>query len=110
MKSTGDIFNKDSVQWEPEVQGMSGDSEKYSKLYCELAELIGESGMRKLWKAYGGISVTFPTKLYSQEYIRRFVNEHQEELTPTEMAKELMLTERRVRQILRDVRSQGDAE
>lgn len=85
---------------------MSSDFEKYSRLYRELAELIGETSMRKLWKAYGGISVTFPTKLFSQEYIREYVLMHQNDLTPTEIARELMLTERRVRQILKEVRSQ----
>lgn len=108
MQTAEDNFTNGSIEWEPEVVGMSNDFEKYSRLYRELAELIGETSMRKLWKAYGGISVTFPTKLFSQEYIRGYVLEHQNDLTPTEMAKELMLTERRVRQILKDVRSQED--
>lgn len=106
MKSAEGNFIEGSLEWEPEVTCMSSDFEKYSRLYRELAELIGETSMRKLWKAYGGISVTFPTKLFSQEYIREYVLMHQNDLTPTEIARELMLTERRVRQILKEVRSQ----
>lgn len=84
---------------------MESNSERYAELYKELAGLIGDAAVRKLWKAYGGVTVTFPTRLYSREYTRQFVRENMSCMTPSDMARELRLSERRIRQIIREVRT-----
>lgn len=83
---------------------MESHPERYAELYRELAELLGDAATRKLWKAYGGVTVTFPTRLYSREFTRQFIREHMSSMKPSEMARELRLSERRVRQIIRDLR------
>lgn len=83
---------------------MAGNAERYSDIYREMAALIGDAAVHRLWKAYGGLSVTFPTKLYSRAYVRQFIGEHMDQMKPAEMARELNLSERRVRQIIREIR------
>lgn len=83
---------------------MTETSDRYCKIYREMAELIGDAAVRKLWKEYGGTSVNFPVRLYSQEYTRSFIQENMEKITPADMARELRLTERRVRQIIHELR------
>lgn len=83
---------------------MESHPERYAELYKELAGLIGDAAVRKLWKAYGGVTVTFPTRLYSREYTRQFVRENLSCMKPSDMARELQLSERRIRQIIREIR------
>jgi len=78
--------------------------ERYAELYKELAGLIGDAAVRKLWKAYGGVTITFPTRLYSRDFTRQFIGKNMSSMKPSEMAKELRLSERRVRQIMREIR------
>ena len=86
---------------------MANRSEYYCDLYREMAELIGDTAVRKLWKVYGGLSVSFPTRLYSSTYRRAFIQHHMDDMKPAEIAQELQLTERRVRQIMREIRQEN---
>ena len=64
MKDTGhnasDIFKKDSLQLniDEEVAAMNSNPERYSGVYKELAELIGDAATMKIWKRF------FWTKYY----------------------------------------------
>lgn len=85
---------------------MANHPERYSDLYRDMANLIGDADVHKLWKVYGGLTVSFPSKLYSQDYTRRFIRENLGKMKPSEMAQELRLTERRIRQIIREIREE----
>ena len=72
--------------------------------------MIGESAALKLWNRYAGLTITFPRKLYSKKYTRRFIEENMNELTPGELALQTSLTERRVRQIIKEIRNERNEE
>ena len=86
---------------------MSQDSEKYSEAYRELAELLGDTAVLKLWRRYSGLNVIFPKKLYSREYTRKFIETNRGVIKPTEMARMVDLSERRVRQIIKEIKENG---
>ncbi|MCR5430203.1 MAG: transposase family protein [Eubacterium sp.] len=46
--------------------------------------------------------MSFPKKLYSNEYVRNFVLENKGKMNTKDIAKEVGLSERRVRQILKE--------
>lgn len=85
--------------------GMSDDPEQFSEIYKELAELVGVSNARKIWKEYAGLSITFPQRLYSREYTREFIAMNYHDKRPKELAKATGLSERRIRQIIREIKS-----
>lgn len=70
MKSTEGIFNYDPIKSDSGCNDVGSHPERYSELYKELAGLIGDSAARKLWQAYGGLTITFPKRLYSKKYTR----------------------------------------
>lgn len=105
-KTATDSFLNDSVQSESEVVNMGGDPEQYCDIYRELLELLGENAVHKLWNRYRGVSIQFPQRLYSREYTRRFIMNNMEEMKPKEMAQRLNLTERRIRQIMQEIREE----
>lgn len=82
---------------------MSSDPEGFNVIYQGFAELLGEKAALKIWKNYAGLTVTFPKKLYTNEYTRKFVREHKGSMTTREIAKALNLTERRIRQIIQEI-------
>ncbi len=86
---------------------MSQDSEKYSEAYRELAELLGDTAVLKLWRRYSGLNVIFPKKLYSREYTRKFIETNMGVIKPSEMARMVDLSERRVRQIIKEIKENG---
>ena len=90
MKSTGklpsDTFDFTSVESDTGMMETGNDLGKYNELYRELAEMIGESAARKIWKRYSGLSVTFPRKLYSQKYTRDFIAENMKSIKPRDIA------------------------
>lgn len=110
MNNTGykasDIFKKDSLQLniDEEVAAMNSNPERYSGVYKELAELIGDAATLKIWKRFSGLNITFPQKLYSIDFRKEFIMENMELMRPSEIAKALGLSERRVRQIIAEIK------
>ncbi len=115
MKSTGhnvsDIFKKDSLQLnnDEEVVAMNSNPERYSGVYKELAELLGDAATQKIWRRFSGLSITFPQKLYSKEFRIDYIRHSMQQMKPAEMARVLGLSERRVRQIIVEIKHEGDA-
>lgn len=110
MKNTGynasDIFKNDSLQLnkDEEVIDINSNPERYSGVYKELAELIGDSATMKIWKQFSGLNITFPQKLYSKEFREEFIRENMDLMKPAEIAKLLGLSERRIRQIIVEIK------
>lgn len=86
---------------------MNSNPERYSGIYKDLAELIGDAATLKIWKNFSGLNITFPQKLYSIEFRKEFIMENMESMKPSEMAKQLGLSERRVRQLIAEIRAQS---
>ncbi len=86
---------------------MNSNPERYSGIYKELAELLGDAAMLKVWKRFSGLNVTFPQKLYSKEFCKEYIRDNMETAKPSDMAKMLGLSERRIRQIIVEIKEEG---
>lgn len=83
---------------------MKKDDDKYFEIYLDLCQLLGEQNMMKIYSQYKGLSIQFPKGLYSKKYIKRYVEENFDKKSVREISTELNLTERRVRQIFREIK------
>ncbi len=111
MKKTGhytsDIFKKTSLQLnKEEVMDMKSHPERFSGIYKELAELLGDAATMKIWKQFSGLNVTFPQKLYSKEFRKDYIRENMNRAKPAEIAKLLGLSERRIRQLIVEIKQE----
>jgi len=106
MKNSEDIFKSNSLLWEVdrEEEEMGGGNENFVGVYRELAELIGENATLKIWRHYSGLSITFPQKLYTRDYVKKCICESMDVKKAKDIAKELSLSERRVRQIIKEIK------
>lgn len=105
-KFTTDDFQNDSLELGQEEEAVSVDLDYYFDIYKELAELIGVQNTKKIWNRYRGLTVQFPQRMYSQTYTKDFIRKHMDSMTIKEMAVQLSLTDRRVRQIIKELRRQ----
>ena len=103
-KYATDNFESDSIELGQEETELAVGSDSYSDVYRELAELIGTNNAMKLWKHYRGLTIQFPQRLYSRKFTRQFIAENMNKMTPAQMATLLNLTDRRVRQIIKEIK------
>ena len=105
-QSTKGNFNSDSLQLNQEVNSdLNSNPDRYSGIYREIAEILGDGATLKLWKRFSGLNVTFPQKLFSKEYTKAYIQENLDTMKPSDMAKKLGLSERRVRQLIAEIRN-----
>ncbi len=108
MKTAEDIFKSKSLKLktgeEKEVNSLKSNPEHYAGVYGELAEILSDAQVVKIWKKFSGVNVTFPQRLYSKEFTYDFIEENWNSMTAAEIAKEIGLSERRVRQIHKEVK------
>ena len=108
VQTANDNFRNDSVQLNivgtEEERALKSNPEKYSGIYRELAEILGDAATVKIWRRFSGLNITFPQKLYSKEFRKDYIKENMEEMKPGEMAKALGVSERRIRQIIMEIR------
>ena len=107
MKMTTDNFWSDPLELvqEGEPPEMGSDYSQYNDVYREIAELLGNAAALKIWSRFSGVSITFPRQLYSKDYVKKYIEEQIGVQKPSEIAKAVGLTERRVRQIIRDIKN-----
>lgn len=72
---------------------MIKNSEDYKGIYSEMVEILGEDIVRLIYQNYKGQQVTFPMKLYSNEYVEKYIDKNSDSKTIREMCRELGYTE-----------------
>ena len=107
MKTAEDNIKKEYLKsMVEEVDTLKGNPERYAGIYRELAEILGDGAVNKIWKHFSGMNVTFPQRLFSQEYTRDFIKTHWNDMSASEIARVVGLSERRVRQIASDIKKE----
>lgn len=76
------------------------NAEKFSLVYKEIAELIGEENTVILYNHFKGQQISFPLHLYSVDYIKKCIVEEYNGSNVRELALKYGFTERWVRKII----------
>ncbi len=97
-----------SLQCTLEDNEVNKNAMNYNEVYRDLAEILPDSMVQKVWKHFRGQCVSFPQSLYSPEYIHSFIIENAGTMKTSEIAKKFNLTDRRVRQIISDHRKKQE--
>ncbi len=107
--STTDIFKNSSVEYRNgEVIVINSNPDRYSGVYKEMADLLGDAAAVKIWKRFSGLNISFPQRLYSKEFTRQFIEENMGTMRPHDIARNVNLSERRVRQIINDIKNEKE--
>lgn len=79
---------------------MREDVEKYNAIYAELYNLIGEENMIKVFQNFGGMQVSFPSRIYTKEYIAKEIRERYDGCNGKELAREFGYTVKYFNQLI----------
>lgn len=79
---------------------MSKNAKDYKGVYSEMVGVLGEDVVKKIHENYKGQQLTFPMKLYSKEYIERYIYENKGKRNIRELAKELGYSEKWIKSII----------
>lgn len=79
---------------------MNSESGYYSGIYKDMIEVLGEKITLEVYKNYKGQQVTFPMRLYSKEYIIKYLKENYNGNNIKQLSRELGYTERWIKQII----------
>ena len=107
MWHVGDIAEKKKCktgQHEKMAIFNESNPDSYRSIYGSLFSEFGEEITTKIHRAYAGRQISFPKKLYTEEYINYYVQKNKTEKSPAVMADELECTERIVRRHMKESR------
>lgn len=74
--------------------------EDFNGVYATIFESIGEDTVREIHNKFGGQQFNFPKRLYSKEYVIRYLKENYDGNNVRKLAKELDYSERWVQAII----------
>lgn len=68
---------------------MEIEKDDFKGVYSEMSEILGEEIVRIIHKHYKGQQVNFPMKLYSNEYVEKYIIDNHSKKSVREMARDL---------------------
>ncbi len=86
---------------------MSEEVIKYNQIYNELCDLIGEENMSIVYENFKGMQISFPTRLYTKDYIIQQIRERYDGQNGKELAKEFGYTVKYFNQLIGEFERKG---
>lgn len=82
---------------------MKRKKDDFKDIYAEMSELLGEEVVLMIHKYYKGQQINFPMKLYSNEYLERYILTYYGKKTVIEMSRELGYSDKWVSKLIKNV-------
>ena len=83
------------------------DAENFAGIYREIAIATNVDIAMAMFNMFGGQQIVFPKRLYSKEYVRRYIIKNYNGKNIRQLSKDLGYSDRRIRQILNEDRQKG---
>lgn len=83
---------------------MKFNSSDFNGIYEDMYENLGQEIVREIYKYYKGQQITFPMRLYSKEYVIKYISENYNGTNLKEIARELGYSERWIKQLINNNR------
>lgn len=80
-----------------------GEVTEYNPIYNELKELIGEENMMKVYQNFRGMQISFPSKLYTKEFIVEQISIRYNGYNAKELAREFGYTVKYFNQLVKEL-------
>lgn len=81
---------------------MDFEIEDFNGVYAEIYEKFGEEFARKIHIFFKGQQVTFPIRLYSKDYVIRYIQENYNGTNLKQLSRELNYTERWIKSLINE--------
>lgn len=82
---------------------MKLNSDDYRGIYAEMVDILGEDVVKKIHKYYKGQQINLPVKLYSYDYIEKYIVKNYNKKSLREMARELEYSDKWVSKLIKKI-------
>ncbi len=84
---------------------LTDNANNYCEIYEDLAGILKDiTEVEKIYNRYRGLTITFPKKLYNRNFVMQYIEENHGKESIHEIARNLDLSERRVKQLLKELK------
>lgn len=73
----------------------------FKGIYAEMSEILGEEIVKIIHKHYKGQQVNFPMKLYSNEYVERYIMENYSKKSVRDISRELGYSDKWIQRLIK---------
>lgn len=82
---------------------MKIEKSDFKGIYAEMSEILGEEIVRIIHKHYKGQQINLPMKLYSNEYVEKYIMENYSKKSVREMARDLGYSDKWVSRLIKGI-------
>lgn len=82
---------------------MKIEKSDFKGIYAEMSEILGEEIVRIIHKHYKGQQINLPMKLYSNEYVEKYIIENFSKKSVREMARDLGHSDKWVGRLIKGI-------
>lgn len=79
---------------------------EYNKVYQELAEILNERDVKKIYKNFRGMQVNFPMRLYSRESVKKELAAHKGEIDIKDTAMKTGYSVYTIRRMINEIKGE----
>ena len=99
------LLKSDLVKYYQEVMSVGSDQTKklFNSVYEEISEEFGFDVAIRMYQIYKGIQITFPTRLFNPEYVKKQVPIEYDGTNIKQLAKKYGYSEKTVRRMIKDL-------
>lgn len=87
---------------------MKIERDDFRGIYAEMSEILGEEIVRIIHKHYKGQQINLPMKLYSNEYVEKYIVNNYGKKSVREMARELGYSDKWVSRLIKKITLQKE--
>ena len=87
---------------------MKIERDEFRGIYAEMSEILGEEIVRIIHKHYKGQQINLPMKLYSNEYVEKYIVNNYGKKSVREMARELGYSDKWVSRLIKKITLQKE--
>lgn len=83
---------------------MRGEKSDFKGIYAEMLEILGEEIVRIIYMNYKEQQVNFPMKLYSNEYVEKYIIENYDKKSVRYMSRELGYSDKWIQKLIKKLK------
>lgn len=92
------------IKYLGEVVYMGGESkeELFNSVYNDISEIFGVDIAIQMYQNYKGMQITFPTRLFNPEYVKKQVPKEYDGTNTKQLAKKYGYSEKTIRRMIKE--------
>ena len=98
------LVNSNLVKYTHEVVNMGGESDKqlFNSVYKDIAEAFGIDIAIQIYQMYKGTQISFPTRLFNPEYVKKQIPAEYNGTNVKQLAKKYGYSEKTIRRMIKN--------